>query len=132
MGFELSLDALFVRNVTDGYWPDDKKLNQYTIWSTVDLCSTAGLNAIVTLLIAGKLWWADRKMRQLLPGRPATAQYRKIIRSLIDSGALYSATLVTLVATNWTVVSYEKTTMSIPDKYLEWCLGNCILHYIIR
>lgn len=70
-----------------------------------------GLNWLVTGLIVGRLWWADRKLKatyRSADSAPRTS-YTKIMVALIESGAFYSIYLVAYLIGNYAGnVSYGK------------------------
>ncbi|KAI3613045.1 hypothetical protein WG66_001575 [Moniliophthora roreri] len=59
------------------------------------------INAINTLtlsiIIAGRIWWSSREPREIM-GRGVNRRYRQAIAMIVESGFLYSATLIVDVA----------------------------------
>ncbi|KAK7039035.1 hypothetical protein VNI00_010427 [Paramarasmius palmivorus] len=55
--------------------------------------ANAANTIIMTLLIAGRLWWITRDAREFM-GHKVDRRYKRIVSTLIESGFLYSAVLI--------------------------------------
>jgi len=68
------------------------------------LIMTFSLNAILTGLTAGRIWWVTRTARNIL-GTGLLQRYNTTIRILIESGVLYSAYIILDLALRRTAVA---------------------------
>ena len=68
-------------------------LGPYKAWTSTVLFMTLIYNWIVTALIVGRLWWADRRLKANYTAGAPPKDYIKIIIALVESGALYSIAL---------------------------------------
>uniref|UniRef100_A0A0W0FTM8 Uncharacterized protein n=1 Tax=Moniliophthora roreri TaxID=221103 RepID=A0A0W0FTM8_MONRR len=53
---------------------------------------------LLTFIIAGRIWWLSREPRRLM-GREVDRRYNRIIAMVVESGLLYSASVVVHVST---------------------------------
>ncbi|KAG7086091.1 hypothetical protein E1B28_003606 [Marasmius oreades] len=74
----LSNAMLFVKanRINDGSW-----------------LAVAACNLILTLLMAARIWWITREAREVM-GKPIENRYRKIVAVILESGFLYTSTLL--------------------------------------
>ncbi|KAK7052919.1 hypothetical protein VNI00_004239 [Paramarasmius palmivorus] len=63
----------------------------------VYFCANAAFNAILTLMIASRIWWVTRAARKLM-GRATNRRYRFIVAVLLESGVLYAVAVILEVA----------------------------------
>ncbi|ESK88063.1 hypothetical protein Moror_10762 [Moniliophthora roreri MCA 2997] len=60
--------------------------------------TNAAVNGMITLMIAGRIWWAARDTRRALSGRPGTnaidPEYKTIIAMVLESGSVYPMFLI--------------------------------------
>jgi len=57
------------------------------------LFTTVGLNLLVTILMAGRIWWIARKARSIL-GPRLSSKYNTMIAIIVESGVIYSIYVV--------------------------------------
>ncbi|KAG8932143.1 hypothetical protein FRC02_001616 [Tulasnella sp. 418] len=67
------------------------------MWSYIAFSLTLATNILVTALIAFKLWWMSRQFKLALPDQTQKF-YHRVIMVIIESGALYSASVAVLLA----------------------------------
>ncbi|KDQ58344.1 hypothetical protein JAAARDRAFT_665086 [Jaapia argillacea MUCL 33604] len=84
----------------------------------LDVSSTSAFSAlalattfVVTSLIAGRIWWITRELTQSL-GNRATRKYRKILAMIIESGCIFSLSLLAYLiavyrAPNWDAMLFN-------------------------
>ena len=67
------------------------------------ICISLGLNWLITGLIVGRLWWADRELRKSYASSdtPPASSYTRITVALVESGILYSALLACYLIANY-------------------------------
>ncbi|KAG7093245.1 hypothetical protein E1B28_006931 [Marasmius oreades] len=69
----------------------------------VSMCTLIGFafslstNIIVTSLIAGRIWWNAHQLCKLLVGTQPSRLYRRAIAIIVESGAIFSASLLILL-----------------------------------
>ncbi|KAH9475876.1 hypothetical protein JR316_0011436 [Psilocybe cubensis] len=69
----------------------------------VSMWMTFGLNACLTLLIAGRLFWSGRNSSPIL-GPDLSRRYFCLCALIIDSGSIYSTYLLLDLITHWTLL----------------------------
>lgn len=72
---------------------DDLFIPQIAPWLRAAGVLTMVTNIAVTAMIAGRIWWMSRDVRKVLP-RHHHAKYNKAIAAIIESGGIYSFTLL--------------------------------------
>ncbi|KAJ7255717.1 hypothetical protein C8J57DRAFT_1518008 [Mycena rebaudengoi] len=65
-------------------------------WGTALFSLSLATNIIVTCLIAGRIWWLAKTTNKLL-GSEHSDKYQNAIAIIIESGAIYSISLMTLL-----------------------------------
>jgi len=65
-------------------------------WGTALFSLSLATNIIVTFLIAGRIWWISRKACKLL-GKEIRRKYNHTVAIVLESGAIYSVSLMTLL-----------------------------------
>lgn len=72
-----------------------KYQDPYMVWTEALVAAEMLVTWVVTGLIIGKLWWVGRRSKAAAqPGGPPVNRYRSIIIALVESGALYSVTML--------------------------------------
>ncbi|KAK1223246.1 hypothetical protein PQX77_013873 [Marasmius sp. AFHP31] len=66
------------------------KANQIAMGTWVAVAAFSGL---LTLLNGGRVWWISREARRLM-GMPTHAKYKAIVAAILESGMLYTTTLI--------------------------------------
>ncbi|KAG7086036.1 hypothetical protein E1B28_003557 [Marasmius oreades] len=61
--------------------------------------AVAAFNLLLTLLMAGRIWWITREIREVM-GKPIVKRYHKLVAVILESGILYSTALLTSIAVN--------------------------------
>ncbi|KAI0753775.1 hypothetical protein C8Q74DRAFT_336231 [Fomes fomentarius] len=67
-------------------------------WITSFFCLSLGTNLICTFLITARIMWSNRRVRKYRAANVATSQW-DVIETLIQSAAIYSAGLASLLGT---------------------------------
>ncbi|EEB88944.1 hypothetical protein MPER_13020 [Moniliophthora perniciosa FA553] len=65
--------------------------------NTAYLITNAVNNFLLTLIIAGRIWWLSREPRKLM-GHEVDGRYKNVVAMVVESGFLYSASLVVEVS----------------------------------
>ncbi|KAG8890887.1 hypothetical protein FRB98_002907 [Tulasnella sp. 332] len=73
----------------------DTYLNTSNNLTIIVIVCTLLTNLITTSLIAGRLWWINRQVRAVASRR--SSRYRKVIAAMIESGSLYTITMLILI-----------------------------------
>lgn len=89
-GTALGLVVLNIMRIVQGKEVDSQE-RTYNTLAMVSVYVTLPLNAISTLMIIGRIWWAYRQLKKT-PSHPRAHDYTRIIWALVESGALYTIT----------------------------------------
>ncbi|KAL0060698.1 hypothetical protein AAF712_012521 [Marasmius tenuissimus] len=73
--------------------------------------AAAGFNFLLTLITAGRIWYITREARKVL-GSPIRSRYKTIVSIIMESGSLYTVTLLATIILYFTVD--PKNTGGIP------------------
>jgi len=65
-------------------------------WGTALFSLSLATNILVTSLIAGRIYWISRKTKRLL-GSKHSQKYQNAVAIIVESGAIYSVSLMTLL-----------------------------------
>ncbi|TFK97078.1 hypothetical protein BDV98DRAFT_514405 [Pterulicium gracile] len=65
-------------------------------WAKATFMLTFTTNILVTSLIAGRLWWISRGVRKHF-GKGHSSRYHRAIILVVESGALYSSSLLVFI-----------------------------------
>jgi len=76
---------------------DDRYLTMSSNLTIVVIVCTLITNLLTTSLIAGRLWWINRQVQAVATSSRRSDRYRKVMAAFIESGALYTVTMVTLI-----------------------------------
>uniref|UniRef100_A0A0W0EYN0 Uncharacterized protein n=1 Tax=Moniliophthora roreri TaxID=221103 RepID=A0A0W0EYN0_MONRR len=98
---------------------DPAKVQLYLLGSTIDTIfslAEMGVNIILTLLTAGRIWWISREARKHM-GPAIKTKYNTIVAIILESGILYPIFLTTAVVYNL-LLTDSGSTGSVPFQLL--------------
>ncbi|KAA1472246.1 hypothetical protein DENSPDRAFT_838460 [Dentipellis sp. KUC8613] len=84
-------------------------------------------NIITTVLIVIRIWWSTREFERTL-GKRAGIRYRSTILMIIESGALYSVSLLVFIIVNVCIPTY----VAIPNNAMQQIMGIAPVLIIVR
>ncbi|TBU38076.1 hypothetical protein BD309DRAFT_972652 [Dichomitus squalens] len=87
---------LAVYNFSQVHPGDNVFASNIAEWGTALFSLSLATNLIVTTLIASRIWWIGRQASSTL-GRRHAVKYTNAMAIIIESGAIYSASLMTLL-----------------------------------